>query len=104
MRKYQAPRPPIYNLENVKPATPINLYYSDNDFFVSLRDIEDLHAILGERISLHRIKYPKFNHFDFAVAENIKDVINACVVDKVQKFEGRYFNGSLCNNFKNIPF
>lgn len=104
MQTYQDPHPPVYNLENVKPQEPINFYYSDNDYFVSLENIRNTHRILGDRIALHRIKFPKFNHFDFIMSKNIKDTLHSCIVDKIEKYEGRSYNANLCNSFNKEPY
>lgn len=104
MQKYGQPEPPAYKLERVKLRTPIELYYSDNDYLATLKDVRHLADIMGEQVSLNHVSLPKYNHFDFILAQNVKTVINDCVVDKMQKYEGRPFNGSLCNNFKNKPF
>uniref|UniRef100_A0A1I8Q818 Lipase n=1 Tax=Stomoxys calcitrans TaxID=35570 RepID=A0A1I8Q818_STOCA len=100
MERYGKPYPPDYKLENIHPESPIQIYYSDNDFFVSLEDVQRLHKIIGNKASWHRIQFDKFNHFDFTLSYNVKSCVNSCVVDKIQEYEGRPFNGSMCDHFK----
>lgn len=104
MQKYQNPYPPSYDLDKIQPKTPIELYYSDNDLLVTIQDIQYLSEIMGNRVSLNRVKFSKFNHFDFIIAKNIKEVINSCIVNKIDKFEGRAYAGSVCTPFQNEPF
>ncbi|XP_075163474.1 lipase 3-like isoform X2 [Haematobia irritans] len=104
IQKYGMAQPPSYNLQNVHVKEPIDVYYSDNDYFVSLQDVEQLYRLLGERVSWHRVKYPKFNHFDFVLSKNVKEVISDCIVEQMEKYEGRSVNGSFCNHFKETHF
>ncbi|XP_075162069.1 lipase 3-like [Haematobia irritans] len=104
MLKYGRASPPSYKLANIKLQTPIELYFSENDYLATVEDIQNLAEIMGSQVIPHRLKLTKYNHFDFILAENVKSVINDCVVDKMQKYEKISFNGSFCNNFKDKPF
>ncbi|XP_013117678.2 lipase 3 [Stomoxys calcitrans] len=104
MQKYGKSQPPSYNLANVHPKTPIEMYFGENDYFVPLRDAYRLSKILGNRASWNHVKFPKYNHFDYTLASNVRWCINDCVVDRMQKYEGRSFHGDLCKCFKNKPF
>ncbi|XP_075160792.1 lipase 3-like [Haematobia irritans] len=102
--RYGLPQSPSYNLENINLVEPINAYFSDNDFIMSPMDIEHLYEILDDRVLWYRVKYPKFNHFDFVLATNVAEVLYKCIMDKIDKYEGRSFNGNLCKHFKDKPF
>uniref|UniRef100_A0A1I8PLY8 Lipase n=1 Tax=Stomoxys calcitrans TaxID=35570 RepID=A0A1I8PLY8_STOCA len=104
MLKYGMSPPAAYNLQNVHLQHPIDIYFSDNDFFVSTRDIEHLFHLLGDRASWHRVIYAKFNHFDFILAKNVREVINDCVLEKMEKYEKRPSKSGFCRHFKNKPF
>lgn len=101
--RYGNQNAPLYNLDNIQVETPIDVYYSDNDNFVSVQDIHDLYKIIGNQLSLNRLIFPKFNHLDFVMSRNVKEVINDCIVEKIHKYEGRPISGSSCENFHNKP-
>lgn len=90
---------PDYFVQNIHPATPVNFYYSDNDYFSAVEDVHRMADILGDNVKLHRVSYTDFNHLDFLWAIDIKDIINACVVDKVNEYEGKNYKGDLCVHF-----
>ncbi|XP_061392921.1 lipase 3-like, partial [Musca vetustissima] len=92
LKRYGQPQPPSYKLEKIHLETPINIFYADNDYFVSLKDVQHMFQILGNRTKLYRVQYPKYNHFDLVLATNVKEVINDCIVDKIQEYERRSFN------------
>ncbi|XP_019895615.2 lipase 3 [Musca domestica] len=100
-QKYGQLEPPAYDLKRIKLQMPIEMYFSDNDYLATIEDIRHLYKIMGNQLSLHRLNFEKYNHWDFILAKNVKTSINDCVVDKMQQYEGRSFNGSLCNNFRN---
>ncbi|XP_073837935.1 lipase 3-like [Musca autumnalis] len=104
LQKYGKTEPPAYDLSKIKLKSPIELYFSDNDYLATIEDVRHLWKIMGDQVSLHRLNLSKYNHFDFVLSENVKTIINDCVVDKMQEYEGRSFNGSLCNNFRNKAF
>ncbi|XP_013107224.1 lipase 3 [Stomoxys calcitrans] len=104
MRRYGQSFPPPYELENIKLQTPAELYFSENDYLATVKDVQHLSQIMGDQVIPHRVNLTKYNHFDFILAENVKTVVNDCVLDKMQKYEGRPFNGSLCNYFIDKPF
>uniref|UniRef100_A0A1I8NU82 Lipase n=1 Tax=Stomoxys calcitrans TaxID=35570 RepID=A0A1I8NU82_STOCA len=104
LQKYGKPKPPAYNLTNVHPKTPMEMYFSDNDFLADTQDLYRLSEIFGKRASWNRVKYMKYNHFDFALAYNLKECIYDCVVHRMQRYEGRDFNLDLCKCFRNKPF
>uniref|UniRef100_A0A1I8P6H0 AB hydrolase-1 domain-containing protein n=1 Tax=Stomoxys calcitrans TaxID=35570 RepID=A0A1I8P6H0_STOCA len=104
MQKYGNPLPPAYQLKNISTATPIDMYFADNDSLVSVADTQQLFKIMGSKAAWHRIKYRKFGHMDFVLASNVKVCINDCILAKMQSYEGRAFKGGLCKCFRNKPF
>ncbi|XP_037817102.1 lipase 3-like [Lucilia sericata] len=90
---------PDYFVQNIHPSTPINFFYSDNDYFSAVEDVHRMADILGKHVKLFRVSYTDYNHLDFLWAIDIKDVINACVVDLVNEYENRPFKGNLCKYF-----
>lgn len=100
IQMYNAEEPPNYKLELVKISRPIDLYYSDSDYFSSVADVQRLAQAMGMgAVSLHRVLVRQYNHLDFQVAYNVKDVINNCVVSKIQSYEGTSpIDTSACSN------
>lgn len=96
---YGSKQPPDYQLQNVNLKTPVNLYYSDNDYWVAVEDMHRLTHELGAKATSHHVKYPEFNHLDFLIATNVKVVINDCVLDQINKYEGKPYTGKQCTGF-----
>ncbi|XP_019894207.1 lipase 3 [Musca domestica] len=104
MAKYGSKKPPPYDVRNIRTEEPIEFYFSDNDFLAPPEDVEHLHSLMGDRDHWNRVRYSKYNHFDFTIASNVKSCINDCVVDRLQRYEGRPYAGTLCTCFKKKPF
>uniref|UniRef100_T1PHT8 Alpha/beta hydrolase n=1 Tax=Musca domestica TaxID=7370 RepID=T1PHT8_MUSDO len=104
LAQFGTAEPPPYHLEAIQLKHPINIYYGDNDFIVSLKDVKRFYNILGNRTILRRIPYPRYNHLDLALARDVKEVLNDCIVDQMQEYEGRSFKGNLCEHFNKNPF
>ncbi|XP_075162299.1 lipase 3-like [Haematobia irritans] len=102
--KYGSTQSPDYNLANVHPNSPIDMYFSDNDYLATPEDVFTLYKILGNKATWNRVKYPKFNHFDFTVSLKAKSCINDCILDRMQKYEKRSFSGLKCKCFRKRPF
>ncbi|XP_075159953.1 lipase 3-like isoform X3 [Haematobia irritans] len=100
IRKYGKPLPPSYNLANVHPETPIEMYFSDSDTMSTIPDLALLYKIIGRRARWHEFKY-KYSHLDLSVGLYIKKCLYDCILDKMQEYEGRVFTGNQCKCFKN---
>lgn len=96
---YGSSQPPNYQLSNVNPQVPIGLYYSDNDDWVAVEDIHRLASEMGDKVTSHHVQYPEFNHMDFLIADNVKVVINDCVLDQVNEYESKPFTGNQCTRY-----
>ncbi|XP_055523168.1 lipase 3-like [Wyeomyia smithii] len=66
-KRYGASKPPSYRVERIK--APLALYYSDNDWFVALKDIELLKKKLKSVLLDYHVPVPQFNHIDFLYDE-----------------------------------
>ncbi|XP_073837766.1 lipase 3-like [Musca autumnalis] len=104
IRKYGKPKPPVYNVTNIQTREPIEFYYAENDFLAAWEDVKDLYGVLGDRAKWNRVRYRKYNHFDFTLSTNVKSCINNCILDRLDKYEGRPFKGDLCKCFRKEPF
>ncbi|XP_073838356.1 lipase 3-like [Musca autumnalis] len=102
--QYGQPQPPAYDLRNVRTEVPIEFYFADNDYLATWQDIKHLRNVIGKQGNWNRIKLKKFNHFDFTLGLNVKQCLNDCILDRMEKNEGRAFNGSLCKYFRNKAF
>ncbi|XP_053698741.1 lipase 3-like [Sabethes cyaneus] len=64
---YNASKPPSYQVERIK--APLALYYSDNDWFVALKDVKQLKKKLKNVLLDYHVPLPQFNHLDFLYDE-----------------------------------
>lgn len=92
MMKYKSKSPPAYKLKNVN--APVYLYYGQNDWMVSMRDVKKLKKVLPNIQFDYRVPYPKWNHIDFLWASNVKSMIYDLVISNMQKSD-LYANLSL---------
>ncbi|XP_073838015.1 lipase 3-like [Musca autumnalis] len=102
--KYGTPKPPAYDLVNMNTMEPIEVYFADNDNMVSLDTTRHFHRVMGGRCNWNRVKLEKYNHFDFALATNVGECINKCLVGKLQKYEDQPFDENMCKCFINTAF
>lgn len=86
MRRYGRADPPDYNLENV--TAPVYLYYGDNDWLVSMRDVKRLKKVLRSIKFKYLVPYPGWNHMDFIWAKDIKEILNDMVIENIRKSDG----------------
>lgn len=101
---YKSKYAPDYRAENIRPESPINFYYSDNDYLSAVKDVHRMARILGENVKLYRVKYRDFNHLDFLFAINVKPILNDCILDKINEYEERPFTGKMCTMFRRSKY
>ncbi|XP_046599064.1 uncharacterized protein LOC107221024 [Neodiprion lecontei] len=70
---YGSFRPPNYDLSKI--TAPVHLIYSDNDWMAAVKDVEQLHAELGNSVELYRVLDGKWNHLDFVWGINAKELV-----------------------------
>lgn len=83
---------PDYDLKNIHPCGPTYFYYSQNDYLAAVEDVERLACNLynyNVNVTLLFVVYLDFNHSDYLFAIDVKDVINFCVVQLINKYENR---------------
>ncbi|XP_061400412.1 lipase 3-like, partial [Musca vetustissima] len=88
IRKYGTAKPPSYDLKAIHTAQPIEVYFSDNDNMASLENVKKLYSIMGRVCNWNRLKLRRYSHYDFTLATNVGEVVNRCLVAKLQKYEG----------------
>lgn len=76
--------PPDYRLRRSK--VPTVLHYSSNDWILNVSDVERLASILPSVYKTHLIEMEDFNHFDYIIATDIKDLLYNMVIDLINKF------------------
>ncbi|KAL3250885.1 hypothetical protein MRX96_055302 [Rhipicephalus microplus] len=84
MRSYQQPRPPAYNLANVK--APVVLYWSDGDVLSTPKDVEDLAKILPNVVLNYKVPVKGFTHLDFEWSIKAKDHLYRKVLEMMSKY------------------
>ncbi|XP_031252267.1 triacylglycerol lipase 2-like [Pistacia vera] len=83
LRRYEAFRPPVYNVANLPSDLPLFLSYGGNDAISDVEDVQYLINIqkyhLGDKLKSLFVK--DYGHFDFIKAVNAKDLVYNEVVD-----------------------
>ncbi|XP_017040986.1 lipase 3-like [Drosophila ficusphila] len=85
--RYNKPSPPIYPLQNVRPCSPIQLYYSKDDETVSPKDIYTLINNLRHTVVEHLITVRMFDHADFLFSITANMIVNVPVIGVITKYE-----------------
>ncbi|XP_055851844.1 lipase 3 [Episyrphus balteatus] len=81
---YNQTSPPDYQLDRV--TVPTFIYFSVNDYIVSVRDIQRLVMHLPKVHALYRMPWDKWNHLDFICGQGVKEYIFDKVVDIVNAY------------------
>ncbi|KMY91425.1 lipase 3 isoform X1 [Drosophila simulans] len=81
---YQQPTPPSYNVQYIKSC--VDMYYSENDYMSAVGDVKYLASLLP-CAQLYRIPFGDWNHYDFLWSNNVKEVINNKIIQKMRKYD-----------------
>ncbi|XP_030762587.1 lipase 3-like [Sitophilus oryzae] len=82
-KKYNSPTPPMYNMSNIE--VPIGLFYGDSDPFSTPKMIDEFVKVLPNIELVYKAPEENFNHLDYILAYNAKEIINDVLLDKVFK-------------------
>lgn len=82
--RYGSFSPPDYNLRAI--TAPVFLHYSDNDWMVAAKDVDELAAKLGNCIGKFRVPDPKFNHLDFTYATDADTLLYERIISYIKAF------------------
>ncbi|KAI5640872.1 alpha/beta hydrolase fold domain-containing protein [Phthorimaea operculella] len=80
---YGSDPPPAYELSRV--TTPVQLFYSENDWLSDPRDVQQLAAELPDVVASTLV--PGYNHLDFLYATNAKTLIYSKIMDRIERSE-----------------
>ncbi|GAB0100094.1 Lipase [Sergentomyia squamirostris] len=83
-RRYHRLDPPDYRLKRT--LVPTVLHYSSNDWVINKTDVEKLASVLPNVYQRHLIPMDDFNHFDYVIATDVKDLLYNMVIDLINKF------------------
>ncbi|XP_069683472.1 lipase 3-like [Periplaneta americana] len=76
--------PPSYELNKI--SVPVTLFYSDNDIFVGVEDVQRLNRTLGHSVGEHHIPVPTFSHMDFILGRDVRTLVNDVVIAIIGSF------------------
>ncbi|EDW18746.1 uncharacterized protein Dmoj_GI13397 [Drosophila mojavensis] len=79
--------PPDYDLSKITAKT--HSYSSQNDALCGPEDVDTLVAEFTHLAEDHRVPLESFNHLDFIVAKNMKELVNDLIVDRINGYEAR---------------
>lgn len=85
---YGTPQPPEYDLQAV--TAPVYLHYSDNDWIVSVGDVQELEDKLGNHVESRRVPHRKFNHLDYMYGLDVDKLLYRSVVETIVKDEKEF--------------
>ncbi|XP_075145576.1 lipase 3-like [Haematobia irritans] len=81
---YGQPTPPDYPVELI--TSRVHIWYSDNDKWAAVEDVERLAELLPNRV-MHHMEDPTWDHVDFAVHMDAKKYINDPIIEIMQEYE-----------------
>ncbi|KAM7351074.1 lipase 2 [Cochliomyia hominivorax] len=88
---YQSVNPLNYDLTKVK--VPMILYFGDTDALASPQGVHHIYAHVMEGIKgVYRINASKFNHLDFFISSEVKQLVNNRLVENLDKFLKQQLN------------
>lgn len=76
---------PRYNLRNIR--APLTLYYSLNDWLADPEDVRELFMGMSSRRKMIQISDPRFNHFDFLWAIDVKSLLYDQLIDIMKEHD-----------------
>ncbi|KAH8339109.1 hypothetical protein KR074_004414 [Drosophila pseudoananassae] len=79
--------PPDYDLSLI--TAPTHSYSSNNDALCGPQDVDTLVSKFTHLTEDHRVPVQSFNHLDFIIAKNMKELVNDLVIDRINSYEGR---------------
>ncbi|XP_044019384.1 lipase 3-like [Aphidius gifuensis] len=85
IKHYGTPKPPQYNLENIK--SPMIIFYClKNDPFSSFEDVIEISKSVSSKVIVEQVSDENFNHLNFITAKNVKEIVNDRVIEYLDQF------------------
>ncbi|XP_030383251.1 lipase 1 [Scaptodrosophila lebanonensis] len=86
---YHSVEAPGYNLSKV--TVPLILYFGETDAIATPEGVHSIYAKMVQSVrSVRRIAANKFNHLDFVLANDVKNLVNDKLIELMEKFlEGK---------------
>lgn len=85
MQMYNSKVPPKYHMEKV--TSPVALFYSMQDWFSNITDVNVLRKTLPNVIDAYLVPDKKFNHLDFIYAKDLKTLIFSRLSELLSKLK-----------------
>lgn len=85
LRLYGSTRPSNYRLRRI--TASVALHYGRNDLFANIRDVIRTSEQLPNLFGLFPVSHPRFNHFDFMWAKNIRELLYDRIVVLMKSVE-----------------
>ncbi|EDV97703.1 lipase 3 [Drosophila grimshawi] len=79
--------PPDYDLSKITAKT--HSYSSHNDALCGPEDVDTMVSKFTHLTEDHRVPLQSFNHLDFIVANNMKELVNDLIVERINTYESR---------------
>ncbi|XP_016997143.2 lipase 3 [Drosophila takahashii] len=87
MELYGQELPPDYDLSLI--TAPTHLYSSNNDALCAPKDVDKLVENFVNLKEDYRVPVQSFNHLDFIIARNMKELVNDPIIERINAYEGR---------------
>lgn len=85
LMRYGQRDPPSYNLENVK--ANVSMFCAESDWLAHPLDVIKLFNRLSNVVGFYKVPYKNFNHVDFFMARDVKELLYKRVLRELLLFE-----------------
>lgn len=83
-KRYKQKTPPSYDVKKI--TAPMILFYSENDYVTTEENVLELGKRLPNVLLTEKVPYKRFNHLDFVIAIDVKNLVYDRVLESIQKF------------------
>ncbi|KAH8300498.1 hypothetical protein KR018_009208, partial [Drosophila ironensis] len=82
---YGQDTPPDYDLSLI--TAPTHSYSSNNDALCGPQDVDTLVSKFTHLVEDYRVPVQSFNHLDFIIAKNMKELVNDPIIERINSYE-----------------
>ncbi|XP_017887380.2 lipase 3-like [Ceratina calcarata] len=79
LKIYNSIEPPKYNISRI--ITPIAMFWGENDWLSTPKDVTRFVKKLPHKPIFYTVPYKKFNHLDFLVAKDVRELVFDKLID-----------------------